>query len=87
MSVNVSLRGMFRLIRVDTLRRVHTVGVLVEWLNYHQSKVFLHWGHSYRMRVTVDYFKIKTSKVNLKLNNVQIVRKVLIDLSRTHSLV
>ena len=29
MSVRVSLRGMLRLIRVDTLRRVHIVGILV----------------------------------------------------------
>ena len=28
MSVRVSLRGLLRLIRVDTLRRVHTVGFL-----------------------------------------------------------
>ena len=26
------LRGMLRLIRVDTLRRVHNVGFLMEWL-------------------------------------------------------
>ena len=32
MSVRVSLRGMLRLIRVDTLRRVHNVGFLVDWV-------------------------------------------------------
>ena len=30
MSVRVSLRGILRLIRVDTLRRIHNVGFLVE---------------------------------------------------------
>ena len=34
MSVRVSLRGIFRLIRVDTLSRVHNVGFLVERLIY-----------------------------------------------------
>ena len=29
LSVRVSLRGIFRLIRADTLRRVHNVGFLV----------------------------------------------------------
>ena len=33
-SVRVSLRGMLRLIRVDTLRRVHNVDFLVERLIY-----------------------------------------------------
>ena len=33
MSVRDSLRGMHRLIRVDTLRRVHNVFLLVERLN------------------------------------------------------
>ena len=32
MSVQISLSGMFRLILVDTLRRVHNVGFLVERL-------------------------------------------------------
>ena len=31
-NARISLRGMFRLIRVDTLRSVHTVGFLVERL-------------------------------------------------------
>ena len=35
MSVRVNLRGMLRLIRVDTLRRVHNVGFLAERLNYY----------------------------------------------------
>ena len=34
MSVRVSLRGMLRLIRVDTLRRVHNVDFLAERLMY-----------------------------------------------------
>ena len=34
MSIRVSLRGMHRLMRVDTLRKVHTVGFLVERLNF-----------------------------------------------------
>ena len=33
MSIRVSLRGMLRLIRVDILRRVHTVGFLAGRLN------------------------------------------------------
>ena len=37
MSDRVSLRGMLMLIRVDTLRRVHNVGFLVERLNYHKN--------------------------------------------------
>ena len=32
MSARVSLRGMLKLIRVDTLRRVHNVGFLAERL-------------------------------------------------------
>ena len=32
MSARVSLRGMLKLIRVDTLRRVHNVGILEERL-------------------------------------------------------
>ena len=34
MYVRISLRGMLRLVQVDTLRRVHNVGFLVEWLTY-----------------------------------------------------
>ena len=34
MSVRVSLRGMLKLNRVDTLRRVHNVGFLAGRLNY-----------------------------------------------------
>ena len=33
-SVRISLRYMLRPIRVDTLRRVHNVGFLVEWLKF-----------------------------------------------------
>ena len=32
MSSQVSLRGMLRLIRVDTLRRVHNVAFLARWI-------------------------------------------------------
>ena len=34
MSVRVCLRGILRLIRVDTLRLGHNVGILAEGLNY-----------------------------------------------------
>ena len=37
MSVRVSLHGMLRLIRVDPLRRVYNVGVLVERLSSNPS--------------------------------------------------
>ena len=37
MSVQVSLRGMLRLTKVDTLRRVHIVGFLVERLILEES--------------------------------------------------
>ena len=34
LSARISLRGMLRLIRVDTLRRAHSVGFLAGRLNY-----------------------------------------------------
>ena len=34
MSVRASLRGMLSLIRVDTVRRIHNVGILAERLIY-----------------------------------------------------
>ena len=38
MSIRVSLRGMLRLIRIDTLRRVHNVGFLEGRLNYQRAQ-------------------------------------------------
>ena len=39
MSVQVSQRGMLRLIQIDTLRRLHNVGFLVERLIYTPSEL------------------------------------------------
>ena len=38
MSVWISLRGILRLIRIDTLRRVHNVGFLTKQLKYFRIK-------------------------------------------------
>ena len=63
MSFRVSLRGMLRLIRVDTLRSVHNIGLLVGRLNFKltcltQKKACLHVSYhiSCRLVLVIDCY-------------------------------